>query len=105
MKSLSQIITTKPLARHEDRARRGSSRTFPQINYHLHAPAEDVAAVREQRHAVGSAELRSFRRMSENYFEEESPRGFVFESLVLAAIVGVVAWPIIAMMIACARLQ
>ncbi len=78
-------------------------RGFPQIDYHFHAPAEDVAAVRDQHATVGSAELRAFRQISKDYLGEETHRGYAIETMVLALVVGAITWPLISLLILLAQ--
>lgn len=103
MKPLSLSITGQPLARHDDRAQRSSLRNFPQTDYHFHAPTEDVVAVRDQHATVGSAELRAFRQISKDYLLEETHRGYTIEMMVLALVTGLIAWPLISLLIVLAQ--
>lgn len=103
MKPLSLSTTGQPLARHEDRARRSHARNFPQTNYHFHAPAEDVVTVRDQHRTVGTAELRAFRQLSNEYLSEKTHRGYVVEILVFAIVAGLFAWQLISLLILLAQ--
>jgi hypothetical protein len=101
MKSSSLLSTEQPLARHEDRARH-NLQSFPRTDYHFHAPAEDVAAVRDQHATVGSAELRAFRHISRDYMGE-GKRSYIIEMMVFALVTGLTAWSLISLLIILAQ--
>ena len=102
MKLISLSQNGSALARHEDRASR-RRRTLPRTDYHFHAPAEDAVAVRDQHQPVGAPELRAFRKLSTSYLGEEKHRGYLLEMIVFATIIGLVAWPLISLLILLAQ--
>ncbi len=103
MKPLSLFTTGQPLARHDDRAWRGRLRSFPQTDYQFQIHGEDVVTAREQRTTVGSADLRAFRKISSDFAGEKTHRGAIIEMMVFALITGLIAWPLISLLIVLAQ--
>lgn len=102
MKPLSLSISGRPLARHEDRAPRRPD-VHPQIDYHFQAVAEKAATAREQCPKIGRADLRAFRMISSEFTDGKTHRGSIVEMAVFALIAGVVAWPLISLLIVLAQ--
>ncbi|MGH8162795.1 MAG: hypothetical protein ACREP1_00505 [Rhodanobacteraceae bacterium] len=102
MKPLALSLTQQSRARHDDRARCRLPK-FPRTDYHLHAPAQDVVALREQHRTVNRTELRAFRQISNEYLGEKTDRGYIAELLVFALVVGLIAWPLISLLIVLAQ--
>ncbi|MEO7166685.1 MAG: hypothetical protein ABI787_08670 [Spartobacteria bacterium] len=102
MKISSPINPALPRARHNDHAGQ-NLQSFPSPDYQFHTPTMDAASVSEQSPAVGSAELRAFRQLSNSYAGEESHRGYLIEMLVFALVVGVIIWPLVSLVIVMAQ--
>ncbi|MBA3963054.1 MAG: hypothetical protein H0X40_14315 [Chthoniobacterales bacterium] len=102
MKPLPLSISPSP-TRHHDRAERLSTRSFPQTDYHFHAPAEDVAAWRAQHATAGRAELRAFRRMSSDYLDEKNHHGYLVEMIAFAIVAGLAAWSLASLVVTLAQ--
>ena len=85
--SISQLA-----ARHDARSAPRGASAFPRTDYHFHAPADDVAVLREQQAAAKRAELQSFRRLSSDYLDEKSHQGYLVDMLAYALVAGLAAW-------------
>ncbi len=103
MKPLSLFTSGQSLARHDDRAPHSPLRSFPPTDYHFHTSAEDVVAVRDERATIESAELRAFRKISIDFMDGETHRNSSIEMVVFALVTGVVAWPLISLLIVLAQ--
>ncbi len=60
-------------------------------------------AVRDEHATVGSAELRAFRKISSDFMDGETHGGSIIEMVVFALVTGVVAWPLISLLIVLAQ--
>jgi hypothetical protein len=100
MKSLSLLTNGKSLARHDAR---GPARGFWRPDCHFQSHADGVAVVPETRSLPARADLRAFRRMSNDYFKHESGREYLIELLVYALVAGLAAWPLISMLMVLAE--
>jgi hypothetical protein len=104
MKSLSSLIPSQKLSRHDKRAAGGAS-ALPLTDYHYQATAEAPAtglAVRRPPTDL-KAELRSFRQLSATFAGTESRWQFALETGVLVLIVAIVAWPLVSLLIVLAQ--
>lgn len=102
MKPLSLFITAQRLARHDNRARRRPP-ALPQTDYHFQTHLEEATTARDQRSTIGSPDLRAFRKISSDFMGEETRRGSIIEMAVFALVAGVVAWPLISLLIVLAQ--
>jgi hypothetical protein len=103
MKPLVQFPPDQPLARYDDRAGHSTLRTFPRTDHQFHAPAQENATARNQPGAPDPAELRAFRQISRDYLGEKTSPGYLSETIVFALVAGLVAWPLISLLIVMAQ--
>ena len=92
MKPTSQISFNQP-----------KRRNFPLTDYQFQSTGDVRAgapAIREK----SISELRTFRKVSSEFFATETNRDFVTEFLLFALITGISAWPIISTIVAVTRL-
>ncbi len=104
MKSLSSLISSQNLSRHDKRAA-GSGSTLPVTDYHYQATAEAPATGLAVRRSPADlkAELRRFRQLSATFAGTESRWQFAIETGVLVLIVAIVAWPLVSLLIVLAQ--
>ena len=102
MKPLS-LLLPQSLTRHDARAEHHRARSFPRTDYHFHAPAENVAAQREQNAVAGRAELRAFRQLSSDYLNEKNHRGYLVEMIAFAIVAGLAAWSLASLVVTLAQ--
>lgn len=95
-------ISSQPRARHDARVRH-DSRNFPRTDYQFQIQAEDVATARQERARATQAELRAFRQMSSDYLSKETHRGYFAEMAVFALVAGLIAWPLVSLLIVLAQ--
>ena len=96
MKPIPQVSLSQHHGRGDSSARR-DHREFPLTDYSFQARAEELArssAIAEK----GIAELRTFRKVSREYFRTEAGGDYLREALFFAWISCVAAWPITIMM-------
>jgi len=78
-------------------------RSFPLTDYQYRTSA--LSASRASAKKTPSAlELKSFRKLSTEFFANETPRDYVAELFLFILISGMAAWPIISSMVAITRL-
>ncbi len=104
MKSLSSLISSQKLSRHDKRAA-GSGSTLPLTDYHYQATAEAPATGLADRRAPADlkAELRSFRQLSDSFAGTESRWQFAVETAVLVLVAAIVAWSLVSLLIVLAQ--
>ncbi len=104
MKSLSSLISSQKLSRHDKRAA-GRESTLPLTDYHYQATAEAPATGLADHRAPADlkAELRSFRQLSATFAGTESRWQFAIETGVMVLIVAIVAWPLVSLLIVLAQ--
>jgi hypothetical protein len=95
-------ISSQPRARHDARVRHGS-RSFPRTDYHFQVQAGDVVTARAERARATQTDLHAFRKMSSEYLSKETHRGYLAEMAVFALVVGLVAWPLVSLLIVLAQ--
>ena len=80
-----------------------SQRTFPFTDYQYQTTAlsADYAVAKK---APTARELETFRKLSTEFFANETPRDYVAELFLFILIAGIAAWPIISSMVAITRL-
>ena len=96
------LLTSQRHARHDARVRH-DSRSYPRTDYHFQAQAEDVATARTERARATQADLRAFRKMSSDYLSKETHRGYFAEMAVYALVAGLIAWPLVSLLIVLAQ--
>jgi hypothetical protein len=89
-------------SRHDVRGSR-SARTFPRTDYHFQPAADDVAAARATQAPASRADLRAFRQMSANLLAEGKRGSDLIEFGTFALVVGLIAWPLISLLIVLAQ--
>ena len=78
-------------------------RSFPLTDYQYRTSA--LSASRAIAKKTPSAlELKTFRKLSTEYFATETPRDYIAELFFFVLISGIAAWPIISSMVAITRL-
>ena len=78
-------------------------RSFPLTYYQYQTSALSAnRAVAEKTPAA--RELKTFRKLSTEFFAKETPRDFIAELFLFTLIAGIAAWPIISSMVAITRL-
>jgi hypothetical protein len=99
MKPTPQISSKQQNSRCDNRAP-GESRSFPSTDYNFQSTAEacDGAST------ISPKKLRTFRKMSTEFFATENSRDHATELLLFALITGASVWPIISMIVAVVRL-
>jgi hypothetical protein len=99
MKPTPQISSKQRNSRCDSRAP-SESRSFPSTDYNFQSTAEacDGAST------ISPKKLRTFRKMSTEFFATENSRDHATELLLFALITGVSAWPIISMIAALAQM-
>jgi hypothetical protein len=81
-----------------------AQRNFPLTDYQFHATAEltdPSTAVAQKTHTA--RELRTFRKLSNEFFATETQSDYVKEFLLFSLIGAISAWPIISTLIAVTR--
>ena len=80
-----------------------SQRTFPFTDYQYQTTAlsADHAVAKK---APTARELETFRKLSTEFFANETPRDYIAELFLFILITGIAAWPIISSMVAITRL-
>ena len=78
-------------------------RSFPLTDYQYQTSAlsADRAVAKK---AATPRELKTFRKLSTEFFANETPRDYVAELFLFILIAGIAAWPIISSMVAITRL-
>ena len=78
-------------------------RSFPLTDYQYQTSASSAGrAVAKKMPAA--LELKNFRKLSTEFFANETPRDFIAELFLFTLITGIAAWPIISSMVAITRL-
>ena len=78
-------------------------RSFPLTDYQYRTSA--LSASRAIAKKTPSAlELKTFRKLSTEFFANETPRDYIAELFLFILITGIAAWPIISSMVAITRL-
>ena len=80
-----------------------SQRTFPLTDYQYQT-SELSAGRSVAKKAPAACELKTFRKLSTEFFATETPRDFIAELFFFILISGIAAWPIISSMVAITRL-
>jgi len=104
MKPIPQI---SPNSRYSCRDRRQprDHRNFPSTDYSYQATAKtDDSSLPIAGNAHRISKLRTFRKLSSEFFGAETRRDYVTELTLFAVIAGVSAWPIISMIAALYRM-
>jgi uncharacterized protein (DUF849 family) len=77
-------------------------RSFPLTDYQYQATASADRSVARKMQAA--RELQTFRKLSTEFFANETPRDYIAELFFFILITGIAAWPIISSMVAITRL-
>jgi hypothetical protein len=78
-------------------------RSFPLTDYQYQTSALSAGrAIAKETPA--ELELKTFRKLSADFFASETPRDFIAELFFFVLITGIAAWPIISSMVAITRL-
>jgi hypothetical protein len=100
MKPTPEINDKQRGSRRDNRARRGNRRILP-TDYDYRPTAETPLSSAAGRPA---AKLPAFHRLSSEFFGTEASRDYVAELLYFVLITGIVAWPVMSMLIAVVRM-
>ena len=80
-----------------------SQRTFPFTDYQYQTTALSAGRAVAKK-TPSPLELKTFRKLSTEFFASETPRDYIAELSFFILITGVAAWPIISSMVAITRL-
>jgi hypothetical protein len=100
MKPIPQINHNQHGSRRDDRARRGNAGLLP-TDYNYHSTSEVQVNSSADR---PTAKLPAFHKLSSEFFGTEASRDYVAELLYFVLITGIVAWPVMSMLIAVVRM-
>jgi hypothetical protein len=78
-------------------------RSFPLTDYQYQTSASSAGRAIAKKTAA-ALELKTFRKLSTEFFASETPRDYIAELVFFILITGVAAWPIISSMVAITRL-
>ncbi len=78
-------------------------RSFPLTDYQYQTSASSADRAVAKK-AAAPRELKTFRKLSTEFFATETPRDFIAELFFFILITGIAAWPIISSMVAITRL-
>ena len=81
----------------------GKPRSFPLTDYHYQTSALPAARAIAKK-TLSASELKTFRKLSTEFFSNETPRIYIAELFLFILITGIAAWPIISSMVAITRL-
>jgi hypothetical protein len=93
-------ISSKQRNSHCDSREPAESRSFPSTDYNFQVTAEACGGVS----TISQEKLRTFRKLSTEFFGAEAARDYATELLLFALITGVSAWPVISALVAVTRL-
>ena len=93
-------ISSKQRNSHCDSREPAESRSFPSTDYNFQVTAEACGGVS----TISQEKLRTFRKLSTEFFGAETARDYATELLLFAIITGVSAWPVISALVAVTRL-
>jgi hypothetical protein len=85
---------------HGDSREPAKPRKFPSTDYNFQTTGEACGGVS----AISQEKLRTFRKLSSEFFRAEIARDYAIELLLFALITGISAWPIMSALIAVTRL-
>jgi hypothetical protein len=100
MKPTPQINDKRRGSRRDNRARRSNRRVLP-TDYNYRSTAETQLTSSADR---PTAKLPAFHKLSSEFFGTEASRDYVAELLYFVLITGIVAWPVMSMLIAVVRM-
>jgi hypothetical protein len=100
MKPIPQISQNQSGSRHDNRAQRGNRRVLS-TDYNYRPTAETQLSSSAGRPA---AKLPAFHKLSSEFFGAEASRRYLTEFLFFTLMTGIVAWPVVSMLIAVTRL-
>jgi hypothetical protein len=103
MKPLSQI-SRQLTSLGDEQAPTGSQVKYPVTDCHYHAAGADLRAANDRSKLSPPLLAPSFRDLSSEFLAVETKRTYVAEALFFAVIVGISAWPIVAMVQALSHL-
>jgi hypothetical protein len=78
-------------------------RSFPFTDYQYQTSASSAGRA-IAKNTPAALELKTFRKLSTEFFSNETPRDYIAELFLFILITGIAAWPIISSMIAITRL-
>jgi len=78
-------------------------RSFPLTDYQYQTSASSAGRA-IAKNTPAALELKTFRKLSTEFFATETPRDFIAELFFFILISGIAAWPIISSMVAITRL-
>jgi len=78
-------------------------RSFPLTDYQYQTSASSAGRATGKKTSA-ARELKTFRKLSTEFFATETPRDFIAELFFFILITGIAAWPIISSMVAITRL-
>ena len=78
-------------------------RSFPLTDYQYQTSASSAGRAIAKKTAA-AVELKTFRKLSTEFFATETPRNYMAELFLFILITGIAAWPIISSMVAITRL-
>ena len=99
MKPTPQISSKERNSQSEGREP-SKSRSFPSTDYNFQVTGHACGGVS----TLSPEKLRTFRRLSSEFFGAETARDYATELLLFALITGISAWPIISALVAVTRL-
>jgi hypothetical protein len=100
MKPLLQISHKRRGSGRDHRAQRGHQ-SFPLTDYNYRPTTETEAISPASRPAIKSP---AFHKLSSEFLGAETSRDYVAELLFFVLIIGIAAWPVVAMLIAVVRM-
>jgi len=104
MKPIPQVSVNQRPSRRDSRARR-DHRNFPLTDYSYQSTAKTGGnSLTTSGNAHRIFKLRTFRKLSSDFFGTETSRDYVAELALFTLIAGVSAWPIISMIAALYRM-
>jgi len=104
MKPIPQVSVNQRPSRRDNRARR-DHRNFPLTDYSYRSTAKTGDnSLTSSGNAHRISKLRTFRKLSSDFFSTETSRDYVAELALFTLIAGVSAWPIISMIAALYRM-
>jgi hypothetical protein len=105
MKSSSLQLSSQSFSRHDARPAPLLG-NFPQTGHNYHATTEAPVAVSSadrSESSVHAAQMRSFRLLSKQALAPQSRWQFALETTIFSLIAGLVAWPLVSLLIVLAQ--